>query len=141
MGVRKTSLTPVAGGDPEISLNHPYYDVARHCIIQLAGDDNSGRKVITFSCCRMPPSHQLNHSRLLEYLKYTLDQYVENDYTVVYFHYGLNSRNKPSLSWLQKTPSCTEPARGCPRLTVGAAIGHGRTGSLSDIWDPDHLGL
>uniref|UniRef100_A0A8D0HPD7 Rho GTPase activating protein 8 n=1 Tax=Sphenodon punctatus TaxID=8508 RepID=A0A8D0HPD7_SPHPU len=101
MGVRKTSLTPVAGGDPEISLNHPYYDVARHCIIQLAGDDNSGRKVITFSCCRMPPSHQLNHSRLLEYLKYTLDQYVENDYTVVYFHYGLNSRNKPSLSWLQ----------------------------------------
>lgn len=35
------------------------------------------------------------------YLKYTLDQYVESDYTVVYFHYGLNSRNKPSLGWLQ----------------------------------------
>nr|XP_037863252.1 rho GTPase-activating protein 8 isoform X1 [Chlorocebus sabaeus] len=35
------------------------------------------------------------------YLKYTLDQYVENDYTIVYFHYGLNSRNKPSLGWLQ----------------------------------------
>ncbi|NXG28820.1 RHG08 protein, partial [Dromaius novaehollandiae] len=65
------------------------------------GDDNSGRKVITFSCCRMPPSHQLNHTRLLEYLKYTLDQYVENDYTVVYFHYGLKSQNKPSLKWLQ----------------------------------------
>ncbi|NWJ07765.1 RHG08 protein, partial [Crypturellus undulatus] len=65
------------------------------------GDDNSGRKVITFSCCRMPPSHQLNHTRLLEYLRYTLDQYVENDYTVVYFHYGLKSRNKPSLKWLQ----------------------------------------
>ncbi|NWI32209.1 RHG08 protein, partial [Sula dactylatra] len=66
------------------------------------GDDNSGRKVITFSCCRMPPSHQLNHTRLLEYLKYTLDQYVENDYTVVYFHYGLKSLNKPSLKWLQR---------------------------------------
>ncbi|NXW62338.1 RHG08 protein, partial [Eurystomus gularis] len=65
------------------------------------GDDHSGRKVITFSCCRMPPSHQLNHTRLLEYLKYTLDQYVENDYTVVYFHYGLKSLNKPSLKWLQ----------------------------------------
>ncbi|NXP18540.1 RHG08 protein, partial [Scytalopus superciliaris] len=65
------------------------------------GDDISGRKVITFSCCRMPPSHQLNHTRLLEYLKYTLDQYVENDYTVVYFHYGLKSLNKPSLKWLQ----------------------------------------
>lgn len=37
------------------------------------------------------------------YLKYTLDQYVESDYTIVYFHYGLNSRNKPSLRWLQTT--------------------------------------
>uniref|UniRef100_A0A8D0HNF4 Rho GTPase activating protein 8 n=1 Tax=Sphenodon punctatus TaxID=8508 RepID=A0A8D0HNF4_SPHPU len=77
------------------------YEGPDHSYFYLSGDDNSGRKVITFSCCRMPPSHQLNHSRLLEYLKYTLDQYVENDYTVVYFHYGLNSRNKPSLSWLQ----------------------------------------
>uniref|UniRef100_K7GEN0 Rho GTPase activating protein 8 n=1 Tax=Pelodiscus sinensis TaxID=13735 RepID=K7GEN0_PELSI len=100
MEEQKTS-TPTANEDTELNMNHPYYDVARHGIVQLAGDDNSGRKVITFSCCRMPPSHQLNHSRLLEYLKYTLDQYVENDYTLVYFHYGLNSRNKPSLTWLQ----------------------------------------
>uniref|UniRef100_A0A7N9CD02 Rho GTPase activating protein 8 n=1 Tax=Macaca fascicularis TaxID=9541 RepID=A0A7N9CD02_MACFA len=41
------------------------------------------------------------HSAGGRYLKYTLDQYVENDYTIVYFHYGLNSRNKPSLGWLQ----------------------------------------
>ncbi|XP_031453092.1 rho GTPase-activating protein 8 [Phasianus colchicus] len=94
-------FTPPPLEDPELDINHPYYDVARHGIIQLAGDDNSGRKVITFSCCRMPPSHQLNHTRLLEYLKYTLEQYVENDYTVVYFHYGLKSLNKPSLKWLQ----------------------------------------
>ncbi|XP_071405905.1 rho GTPase-activating protein 8 isoform X3 [Pithys albifrons albifrons] len=94
-------FVPPTPGDPELNVNHPYYDVARHGIIQLAGDDSSGRKVITFSCCRMPPSHQLNHTRLLEYLKYTLDQYVENDYTVVYFHYGLKSLNKPSLKWLQ----------------------------------------
>ncbi|KAM9311486.1 rho GTPase-activating protein 8 [Gastrophryne carolinensis] len=89
------------GEVPDISLNHPYYDIARHGIIHVAGDDNSGRKVITFSCCRLPPCHEINHVRLLEYLKHTLDQYVENDYTVVYFHFGLNSRNKPSLSWLQ----------------------------------------
>uniref|UniRef100_A0A670XUY1 Rho GTPase activating protein 8 n=1 Tax=Pseudonaja textilis TaxID=8673 RepID=A0A670XUY1_PSETE len=66
-----------------------------------AGDDSLGRKVITFSSCRLPPSHQINHCQLLEYLKYTLEQYVESDYTLVYFHYGLNSQNKPSLSWLQ----------------------------------------
>uniref|UniRef100_A0A8C3SK92 Rho GTPase-activating protein 8 n=1 Tax=Chelydra serpentina TaxID=8475 RepID=A0A8C3SK92_CHESE len=89
-----------------ILFQHPsayemsYIKVFINCVC-LPGDDNSGRRVITFSCCRMPPSHQLNHSRLLEYLRYTLDQYVENDYTLVYFHYGLNSRNKPSLNWLQ----------------------------------------
>ncbi|KAI1882195.1 hypothetical protein AGOR_G00248190 [Albula goreensis] len=82
--------------------SHPYYDVARHGILQVTGDDNYGRKLIVFSCCCMPPSHQLNHQRLLEYLKYTLDQYVESDYTVVYFHYGLRSTNKPSLRWLRE---------------------------------------
>ncbi|XP_069484263.1 rho GTPase-activating protein 8 isoform X2 [Ambystoma mexicanum] len=99
LGVQNSA--PVTGEDANLSIHHPYYDVARHNIIQVAGDDNSGRMVITFSCCRMPPSYQIDHVRLLEYLKFTLDRYVENDYIVVYFHYGLNSRNKPSLSWLQ----------------------------------------
>lgn len=31
---------------------------------------------------------------------FTLDKYVEQDYSLVYLHYGLNSRNKPTLSWL-----------------------------------------
>lgn len=35
-------------------------------------------------------------------MKYTLDQYVEMDYILIYFHYGLRSSNKPSLKWLQK---------------------------------------
>uniref|UniRef100_A0A8C5K036 Rho GTPase-activating protein 1 n=1 Tax=Jaculus jaculus TaxID=51337 RepID=A0A8C5K036_JACJA len=49
----------------------------------------------------MPPSHQLDHSKLLGYLKHTLDQYVESDYTLLYLHHGLTSDNKPSLSWLR----------------------------------------
>ncbi|XP_072234104.1 rho GTPase-activating protein 8-like [Leuresthes tenuis] len=97
------SLPPssTAGPDPA----HPYYDVARHGIIQVSGDDNYGRKLIVFSSCRLPPSHQLNHRRLLEYLKYTLDQYVEMDYILVYFHHGLRSSNKPSLKWLREAYS------------------------------------
>ncbi|XP_013366994.1 PREDICTED: rho GTPase-activating protein 8 isoform X1 [Chinchilla lanigera] len=91
----------MADRDPMLSTSHSFYDVARHGILQVAGEDRYGRRVVTFSCCRMPPSHELNHQRLLEYLKFTLDQHVEHDYTIVYFHYGLNSRNKPSLSWLQ----------------------------------------
>lgn len=101
--VRRPSVAPTAGQDPVLSMNHPFYDVARHGILQVAGEDRFGRRIVMFSCCRMPPSHELNHRRLLEYLKYTLDQYVESDYTIVYFHYGLNSRNKPSLRWLQTT--------------------------------------
>lgn len=31
---------------------------------------------------------------------YTLDKYVEQDYSLVYFHHGLTSKNKPPLSWL-----------------------------------------
>ena len=37
---------------------------------------------------------------ICRYLQLTLDQYVEQDYTIVYFHYGLNSSNKPNLGIL-----------------------------------------
>ncbi|XP_070848079.1 rho GTPase-activating protein 8-like [Chaetodon trifascialis] len=97
------SLPPGAALSPASS--HPYYDVARHGIVQVSGDDHYGRKLIAFSSCRLPPSHQLNHRRLLEYLKFTLDQYVEMDYILVYFHHGLRSSNKPSLKWLREAYS------------------------------------
>ncbi|XP_054096808.1 rho GTPase-activating protein 1 isoform X2 [Callithrix jacchus] len=84
-----------------LKWDDPYYDIARHQIVEVAGDDKYGRKIIVFSACRMPPSHQLDHSKLLGYLKHTLDQYVESDYTLLYLHHGLTSDNKPSLSWLR----------------------------------------
>lgn len=37
-----------------------------HAMSAPAGEDRFGRRVITFSCCRMPPSHELSHRRLLE---------------------------------------------------------------------------
>ncbi|MXQ95285.1 hypothetical protein E5288_WYG005083 [Bos mutus] len=70
------SVAPPAGPDPELSTNHPFYDVARHGILQVAGEDRFGRRVITFCCCRMPPSHELNHRRLLEYKKNLKALYV-----------------------------------------------------------------
>ncbi|XP_063294438.1 rho GTPase-activating protein 1 isoform X2 [Pelobates fuscus] len=79
----------------------PYYDIARHQIVEVAGDDKYGRKIVVFSACRLPPCHELDHIKLLEYLKHTLDQYVESDYTLVYLHHGLTSENKPSLGWLR----------------------------------------
>lgn len=77
-----------------------YKDIAEHGIVEVAGDDTLGRKVISVYACRLPPISSINHQRLLKYMMHTLDQYVENDYTLVYFHYGLSSANKPTLGWL-----------------------------------------
>ncbi|KAH9499036.1 Rho GTPase-activating protein 1 [Bulinus truncatus] len=63
-------------------------------------DDLYGRKVIVISACKLPSNKGLDHGRLLQYIKHTLDKYVEQDYVLVYFHHGLNRSNKPKLSWL-----------------------------------------
>uniref|UniRef100_A0A673AN35 Rho GTPase activating protein 1 n=1 Tax=Sphaeramia orbicularis TaxID=375764 RepID=A0A673AN35_9TELE len=100
--VSETDISqPFDAASPHLPWDHPFYDIARHQIIEVAGDDNYGRKVIVFNACRMPPQHELDHHKLLMYLKGTLDQYVESDYTLIYFHHGLTSENKPSLSWLR----------------------------------------
>ncbi|XP_036276150.1 rho GTPase-activating protein 8 isoform X2 [Pipistrellus kuhlii] len=67
--VRRPSAVAAADQDPALSLSHPFYDVARHGILQVGGLDRLGRRIVTFSCCRMPPSHELNHRRLLEHKK------------------------------------------------------------------------
>ncbi|KAG8126001.1 putative Rho GTPase-activating protein [Naja naja] len=61
----------------------PYYDIARHQIVEVAGQG------------------VLDGVQPGSYLKYTLDQYVESDYTLIYLHHGLTSENKPSLGWLR----------------------------------------
>lgn len=80
--------------------NDDFSDIAQHNCVEVAGDDLFGRKIITIYACRLPSETKLHHIRLLRYIMYTLDQYVENDYCVVYFHYGLNSANKPKLNFL-----------------------------------------
>ncbi|XP_052808782.1 rho GTPase-activating protein 1-like isoform X2 [Mya arenaria] len=86
--------------EEEPPVDEEYHDVARHGIIEVAGDDLYGRKIIIFSACKLPPKSDLDHGRLLEFMKRTVDPYVEMDYVIVYFHHGLTSRNKPRLSWM-----------------------------------------
>ncbi|XP_055954874.1 rho GTPase-activating protein 8 isoform X2 [Patella vulgata] len=88
------------GNSPDEETVSEFYDVERYGIIEVAGDDLYGRKVIVFSSCKLPSNKTFDHQRLLEYIKHTLDKYVEEDYVLVYFHYGLRSSNKPKLSWL-----------------------------------------
>ncbi|KAL0851825.1 hypothetical protein ABMA28_000129 [Loxostege sticticalis] len=67
-------------------------------LIEVVGDDEIGRRIIVVSACRLPQSK--DPDILLKYFMFTLDKYVEQDYSVVYFHCGLTSKNKPPLSWL-----------------------------------------
>ncbi|RXG61813.1 Rho GTPase-activating protein 1 [Armadillidium vulgare] len=80
--------------------DNDFSDIARHGVVDVIGDDTYGRKVIVVSACRLPSNKAFNHDKFLRYLMHTLDQYVEQDYSLVYFHYGLNSKNKPPVSWL-----------------------------------------
>ncbi|XP_074026703.1 rho GTPase activating protein at 68F isoform X3 [Leptinotarsa decemlineata] len=87
---------------PEVGVTPPekFSEIAKLGIVDVKGDDCDGRKIIVVYACKLPPVKEVNHSLLLSYLKYTLESYVKQDYSLIYFHYGLTSRNKPSLGWL-----------------------------------------
>ncbi|KAK0088991.1 hypothetical protein PV325_009874 [Microctonus aethiopoides] len=92
----------LAALDEELADEEDYHDIARLGIVEVVGDDSAGRKVIVVSACKLPVvgKEVFNHAKLLRYLTHTLDTFVEQDYSLVYFHYGLTSKNKPPLSWL-----------------------------------------
>lgn len=48
------------------ALDVEYRDIARMGIIQVAGDDRLGRKVVVFSACRLPPYDRVDYQRLYE---------------------------------------------------------------------------
>ncbi|XP_011495256.1 PREDICTED: rho GTPase-activating protein 1 isoform X2 [Ceratosolen solmsi marchali] len=92
----------LAALDTELADEEDYQDISRLGIVEVVGDDSAGRKVIVVSACKLPPVSKevFNHAKLLRYLTHTLDTFVEQDYSLVYFHHGLTSKNKPPLSWL-----------------------------------------
>lgn len=96
------SAEDLAALDEELADEEDYHDISRLGIVEVVGDDSAGRKVIVVSACKLPTSGRevFNHAKLLRYLTHTLDKFVEQDYSLVYFHHGLTSKNKPSLSWL-----------------------------------------
>ena len=47
-------------------IDQEFKDISKLSIIQLAGDDYLGRKVVVFSSCRLPDASTLDHQRLLQ---------------------------------------------------------------------------
>jgi len=90
----------IDGTAEQLQPGEDFSDIAELGIIEVLGDDRSGRKIITAAACKLPGNKNFDNQRFLRYIVYTLDQYVDMDYSLVYFHHGLVSNNKPPLSWL-----------------------------------------
>jgi len=93
-------ITPCIDPGPFTEEREDFSDIAELGILEVLGDDRSGRKIITAAACKLPGNKVLNNDRFLRYIVYTLDQYVDMDYSLVYFHHGLVSKNKLPLSWM-----------------------------------------
>lgn len=85
-------------GDPDENFD----DIERYGILSTAGTDKFGNPVFCFKAANMPTDPRCDFNKLLRYMKKVMDQIVESDYSIVYLHHGLNSKNKPKLSWLRK---------------------------------------
>ena len=101
--VRRRSIVMAAARYDQLPpSNGPrnFSHIEQHRIVSLGGVDRDGRPVLLCYACRLPPRDSINHADLLDYLRETLDHYVDCDYTIVYFHHGLRSSNKPGMQWL-----------------------------------------
>jgi len=81
-------------------IDHEFEDIAKLNIVQVGGDDKFGKKVIIIYACRIPPTQEINLERFWAYTVKTLKQFVSNDYSLIYFHYGLTSKNNPGIKFM-----------------------------------------
>ncbi|KAF8362800.1 rga-1 [Pristionchus pacificus] len=82
-------------------FSEDFQDIAQHDIVEIIADgDRVGRPIIVFYAYRLPSNKSIDHDKLLRYLQATLDKVVDLDYTIIYFHYGLRSHNKPPVRWM-----------------------------------------
>ncbi|CAG5104981.1 Oidioi.mRNA.OKI2018_I69.chr1.g1727.t1.cds [Oikopleura dioica] len=83
------------------SSTEDFTELERAKLINICGVDKDGRPVIVVAACRFPNNNTKEHQQLLRFIKAKLDIYVENDYSVIYFHHGYHKANKPSFAWLK----------------------------------------
>ncbi|ORX71671.1 RhoGAP-domain-containing protein, partial [Linderina pennispora] len=83
------------GNDGGELLNY----VNSHVIFQ-AGVDFESRPMLVFCACNLPNPQVVDYDRLLNLIIFRLDEFVENDYTVVLFTSG--AKFNPGWNWLSK---------------------------------------
>ncbi|KRZ75875.1 Rho GTPase-activating protein 8, partial [Trichinella papuae] len=91
------------GSPTDDHISDHFQNVSRYDIIDVIGDDRAGRPVIVFFAFRLPQTDLFDYELFLKYIIHTLDGFVDQDYTIIYFHYGRKSFTRPPISWLIRT--------------------------------------
>ncbi|KAI1718430.1 rhoGAP domain-containing protein [Ditylenchus destructor] len=91
------------GSAAEDPFGEDFSDISKHEIVDVFGEgDLAGRPVIVIYAYRFPSNKTFDHLKFLRFVQFTLDKVVEMDYSIIYFHYGLRSNNKPPVNFLIK---------------------------------------
>ncbi|KAJ1739825.1 hypothetical protein LPJ78_004270 [Coemansia sp. RSA 989] len=69
-------------------------------VIFQAGVDYESKPMLVFCACNMPNPKQVDYDRLLNLIIFRLDEFVENDYTVVLLTSG--ATHNPSWHWMSQ---------------------------------------
>ncbi|CAO1363416.1 unnamed protein product [Diamesa serratosioi] len=85
---------------PEIDEDAIRMDFSKRKFIDYIGTDKNGQPIIAIYACRLPERKNLNTNIFIDFIIKTMEQYVQNDYIITYFHQGLKDISKPSLAFL-----------------------------------------
>lgn len=77
-------------------------EMAKLRFIDFYGTDRQGQHIFAIYACRLPSYKTLQSSTTIftEYIIRQMEPYVQNDYSIVYFHQGLKEDNKPDITFL-----------------------------------------
>eukprot|EP00039_Didymoeca_costata_P033066 m.40562 g.40562 ORF g.40562 m.40562 type:complete len:385 (+) comp9679_c0_seq1:168-1322(+) len=89
----------------ESAETEDFSDIQSLKILTVGGTDLQGRPIFCFAGANLPSDPQVDWDKLLRYMKHCMDGLVDSDYTIVYLHHGITSKNKPKLSWLRQVYS------------------------------------
>lgn len=69
--------------------------------IDFIGTDKQGQHIFAIFACHLPAKSEFNSQTVVKFIIQKMEEYVKNDYVLVYFHQGL--RDKPSVNFLWHT--------------------------------------
>lgn len=73
---------------PDIDEDVIRMDLSKRKFIDYIGTDKHGQPIVAIYACRLPERKNLNTNIFIDFIIKTMEQYVQNDYVIAYFHQG-----------------------------------------------------